>query len=44
MSVKKKKKNLDEPPLDRHFTLRSFAEERERKKKTHTRKKIYTHI
>ena len=43
MSVKKKKKNLDEP-LDRHFTLRSFAEERERKKKTHTRKKIYTHI
>ena len=41
MSVKKK--NLTNP-LDRHFTLRSFAEERERKKKTHTRKKIYTHI
>ena len=38
-----KKKNLTNP-LDRHFTLRYFAEERERKKKTHTRKKIYTHI
>ena len=32
MSVKKK--NLTNP-LDRHFTLRYFAEERERKKKTH---------
>ena len=41
MSVKKK--NFDEPPRQ-NFTLRSFAEERERKKKTHTRKKIYTHI
>ena len=41
MSVKKK--NFDEPPFDRHFTLRSFAEERQRKKKT-TRKKIYTYI
>jgi len=40
MSVKKK--NLTNP-LDRHFTLRYFAEERERKKKT-TRKKIYTYI
>ena len=40
MSVKKK---ILTNPLDRHFTLRYFAEERERKKKT-TRKKIYTHI
>lgn len=38
-----KKKKLTNP-LDRHFTLRYFAEERERKKKTHTRKKIYTYI
>lgn len=44
MSVKKKKIKIWTNPLDRHFTLRSFAEERERKKKTHTRKKIYTHI
>jgi len=40
--VSVKKKNFDEPPRQ-NFTLRSFAEERERKKKT-TRKKIYTHI
>ena len=40
MSVKKK---ILTNPLDRHFTLRYFAEERERKKKT-TRKKIYTYI
>ena len=41
MSVKKK---ILTNPLDRHFTLRYFAEARERKKKTHTRKKIYTYI
>ena len=40
MSVKKKNSTN---PLDRHFTLRYFAEERQRKKKT-TRKKIYTYI
>ena len=44
MSVKKKKLKFGRTPSTDISRCALFAEERERKKKTHTRKKIYTHI